>query len=74
MQTRLKKVGEDLALILDSSTWNGLGIDGETDLEVMVDESGIRIQKSPEGHRERVLNSARTMMDVHEETFRKLAL
>jgi len=74
MPIRLQKVGDDLALILDSSTWSELGIDGETELEVAVDPAGVHIRPSPTGHRERVLESARRMMDVHEETFRKLAL
>jgi antitoxin component of MazEF toxin-antitoxin module len=73
MQTRLKEVGEDLALVLDRSTWNELGLDGETEIEIAVDDTGIHIRQSPDGHRERVLESARRMMEVHEETFRKLA-
>jgi hypothetical protein len=74
MQTKLTKVGEDLALVLDRSTWLELGIDGETELEVAVDETGIHIRQSPDGHQERVLTSARRMMEVHEEAFRQLAL
>jgi hypothetical protein len=74
MQTRLKQVGEDLALVLDRSTWTELGIDGETELEVAVDQMGVHIRPTLEGHRERVLASARRMMEVHEEAFRKLVL
>jgi hypothetical protein len=74
MHTKLQKVGDELALVLDRSTWVELGIEVETELEVAVDETGIHIRKSLNGHRERVLASARRMMEVHEEAFRKLAL
>jgi antitoxin component of MazEF toxin-antitoxin module len=73
MRTKLKKVGEDLALVLDRSTWNQLGLDGETEIEVAVDDTGIHIRQSPDGHRDRVLASAQRMMEVHEATFRMLA-
>jgi hypothetical protein len=74
MQTRLKQVGDELALVLDRSTWTELGIDAETELEVAIDPMGVHIRPTPDGHRERVLDSARRMMEIHEETFRKLAL
>jgi hypothetical protein len=73
MQAKRKRFGEDLALVLDRSTWNALGIDAETELEIARDETGIHIRPSPEAHRERVRESVRRMMNVHEETFRKLA-
>ncbi len=73
MQAKLKKVGEELALVLDHQTWKASGIDGETELEVDVDESGIHIRPRSEDRQERLMASARRMMDVHEETFRKLA-
>ena len=74
MTTKLTKVGEDLALILEPRTLETLGIDEETSLEVFSDEAGIHIRPAADEHRERVLASARRMMDLHDETFRKLAL
>jgi hypothetical protein len=73
MTTTLTNVGEQLALIIDRQTLESLGIDGETQLEVSVDESGIHIRPAPDDRRARVLASARRMMDIHDETFRKLA-
>jgi hypothetical protein len=73
MTTRLKKVDGELALILERPTLEVLGIDEETSLEVFADEQGIHIRPATDEHRARVLASARRMMDVHDETFRKLA-
>ena len=73
MTTKLTRLGEDLALILEDQTLKSLGIDEETSLEVFADEAGIHIRPASDEHRERVLSSARRMMDLHDETFRKLA-
>ncbi len=73
MTTTLTTIGDKLAVILDRSTLDALGIDEATRLEVSVDESGIRIRPATDDHRARVLASARKMMDLHDETFRKLA-
>lgn len=71
--TTLKALGEELAIILDRSTLAALGIDEFTRLEVSVEQGDIRIRPVLDEHRARVLASARRMMDVHDETFRKLA-
>jgi antitoxin component of MazEF toxin-antitoxin module len=73
MTTNLKTLGSELAVIIDRSTLEALGIDESTRLEVSVDEGDIRIRPIPDEHRARVLSSARRMMDIHDETFRKLA-
>lgn len=73
MTTKLTKFGEDLALILEPRTLETLGIDEETSLEITSDESGIYIRRMLDERRERVLAAARRVMDVHQETLRKLA-
>jgi hypothetical protein len=73
MTTKLKRIDGDLALILEPRTLEALGIDEGTSLEVFADETGIHIRRTADEHRERVLTSARRMMDIHDETFRKLA-
>ena len=73
MTTTLTNVGGRLALIFDPETLESLGIDGETPLEVSVDQSGIHIRPTSSEHGARVLASARKMMEIHDETFRKLA-
>ena len=73
MTTTLRNVGGDLALILDRQTLDSLGIDGQTLLEVSVDATGINIRPAPSDQTARVLASAVRMMEIHDETFRKLA-
>ena len=73
MTTRLTRVGEELALIFEPRTLEALGIDEETALDITSDETGIFIRPTNGDHRERILASARRMMDLHDETFRKLA-
>jgi antitoxin component of MazEF toxin-antitoxin module len=73
MTTTLTNLGEELALIIDRQVLESLGIDAETRLEVSVDERGIHIRPAPDDHQTRVVASARRMMDLHDETFRKLA-
>ena len=74
MTTSLKPIGQDLAVIIDRSTLDALGIDETTRLEVSVDGGSIRIKPATDSHREDVLASARKMMEIHDEAFRKLAL
>ncbi len=73
MDAMLHDLGGELALVLDRRTWNALGIDVETRLEIVSDADGIHIRPKSDEHRERVLDIARRMMDAHEETLRKLA-
>jgi hypothetical protein len=73
MDAMLQKVGEDLALVLDRQTWNTVGIDGETRLEVVSDADGIHIRPKMPVSRDEVLASAQKMARIHDETFRKLA-
>ncbi len=73
MTTTLRHVGDDLALILDPAALASLGIDDETSLEVSIDQHGIHIRPISGDHRSRVMASALKMMEIHDETFRKLA-
>ena len=73
MTTTLRNVGDDLALILDRQTLDSLGIDEQTPLEVSIDATGIHIRPLADDHSARVLASAIKMMEIHDETFRRLA-
>jgi hypothetical protein len=73
MTTTLTDLGEDLALILDRETLKAHGIDVRTKLEVVVDATGIHIHPAHDERQDRVLESARRIMDLHDDTFRKLA-
>ena len=72
MTTTLRHVGDELALILDREALASLGIDGETRLEVSIDDRGIHIRPADD-HRTLVMASAMKMMEIHDVTFRKLA-
>jgi hypothetical protein len=74
MTITLRNIGDELALILDRQTLDSIGIDEQTPLDVSVDETGIHIRPIPNDHPARVLASALKMMEIHDETFRKLAL
>jgi antitoxin component of MazEF toxin-antitoxin module len=74
MTTMLTNHGDDLALVLDRATLKTLGIDEGTPLEVVVDETGIHIVPKRNDRQAQVLASALRMMEIHDETFRKLAL
>jgi antitoxin component of MazEF toxin-antitoxin module len=73
MTTNLKTLGDELAVVIDRSTLEALGIDKSTRLEVSVEGGDIRIRPILDEHRARILASAHRMMDLHDETFRKLA-
>jgi hypothetical protein len=73
MTTTLTQLGEDLALILDREMLKAHGINGETRLTVFVDETGIHALPASDSREERVLAAAKRVMDLHDETFRKLA-
>jgi antitoxin component of MazEF toxin-antitoxin module len=73
MDAMLRKMGEDLALVLDRQVWGASGMDGETQVEVVSDATGIQIRPKREIDREEILASAKKMAQFHDETFRKLA-
>ncbi len=74
MTTTLTTYGDELALILDREKLKSLGIDERTSLEVVVDESGIHIRRASDERQAEVLAAAQRVMEIHHETFRKLAL
>ena len=73
MATKLTTIGDQLAVILDRSSLDALGITSETELEVLIDDQGFRIRPIIADHRERVRVSSRKMMEIYDETFRTLA-
>lgn len=74
MTKTLTEVGDGLALIIEKPILDRLKIDRDTPLEVTTDGKGILIRPVESDHRARVLEAAERVMDIHEETLRKLAL
>jgi hypothetical protein len=66
-------VGNGLGIILDPPLLDLLRIDASTPLDVTIENDGIVIRAVPRDSQERFVESARRMMDIHQETFRKLA-
>ena len=79
MTKTLTAIGNSLGLIIERPILDLLKIDKNTPLEVTTDGKGLYIRPvgsdpGPEGDRSaRFVESARRMMDVHDEAFRKLA-
>jgi len=70
---KLTSIGNSLGLIIERPILDLLGIDNTTELEIKTDGEGLSIRPVRKSHRERVLDSANRMMDVHDETLKKLA-
>lgn len=73
MVKTLSSFGNDLGIVIDPSLLDQLGIDRDTPLEVTVDGKGLYIRPIEQDHPSRVLQIAERVMDVHDETLRKLA-
>ena len=73
MIKKLTTVGNSLGLIIERPILELLDIDRDTLLEVRTDGEALIIRPARKGRPVRLEASAKRMMDVHEETFRKLA-
>ena len=73
MVKTLIPVGNGLGIILDPTLLDRLQIDGRTPLEVTIENDGIVIRPVAADVQERLVDSAKRMMEIHQETFRKLA-
>ena len=73
MHKRLTAIGNSLGLIIEKPILDLLNIDRDTDLEITTDGQGLVIRPIQFNKKERALASARRMMDIHQETLKKLA-
>jgi antitoxin component of MazEF toxin-antitoxin module len=73
MLSKLVPVGEDLALLIDPGLLEELGIGRDTPLEITTDGKAIIIRPVEDDHQARVPEAANRIMDIHHETFRRLA-
>lgn len=69
----LTPIGNSLGFIIDRPILELLKIDRNTRLEVTTDGQGLHIRPIRFAEDEEVLRSVERMMDIHDETFRKLA-
>jgi antitoxin MazE len=69
----LTPIGNSLGLVIERPILELLGIDRNTPLEITTDGRGLIIRPATQDHSARVHDSARRMMDIHQETLAKLA-
>jgi antitoxin component of MazEF toxin-antitoxin module len=74
MVKTLTPVGNGLGLIIEPALLERFHINSDTPLEVTIEGEGIFIRPVERQHRDRVVAAAERVMDIHEETLRKLAL
>ena len=73
MTKTLTAIGNSLGLIIERPILDLLKIDRDTPLEITTDGKGLYIKPAQDVIQTDVLVSAKRMMDIHAETFRKLA-
>lgn len=72
MRKKLSAIGNSLGVVIEKPILELLNIDRETELEMTTDGQRLIIEPVRQ-RRNRVLASAKKVMDAHDETFRKLA-
>jgi antitoxin MazE len=70
---KLSAVGNSLGVIIERPILELLDITKDTPLEVKTDGEALIIRPLKRGKKDRVRESAKRMMTVHEKTLRKLA-
>ncbi len=73
MTKTLTAIGNSLGLIIERPILDLLKIERDTLLEITTDGKGLYIRPAESGHRDRVLEVAGRVMEIHEETLKKLA-
>jgi antitoxin MazE len=73
MRKRLMAIGNSLGIIIEKPILELLDIDRETELEIRTDGEALIIRPAKAARRNRIADSARRMMDTHDESLRKLA-
>ena len=73
MTKTLTSIGNSLGLIIDRPILDLLKIDKNTPLEVTTDGKGLYIRPADADPQTKFVASASRMMELHDETFRKLA-
>ncbi|HEY0839345.1 MAG TPA: AbrB/MazE/SpoVT family DNA-binding domain-containing protein [Vulgatibacter sp.] len=73
MIKKLSAVGNSLGLIIERPILELLNIDKDTPLEVRTDGEALIIRPVHSGKRERIRKSTERMIEIHQDTLRKLA-
>ncbi|HEX8704295.1 MAG TPA: AbrB/MazE/SpoVT family DNA-binding domain-containing protein [Myxococcaceae bacterium] len=73
MKKKLTPIGNSLGLVIEKPILELLGIDRDTDLEVLTDGERLVIEPVRQSRKERVSQAIEKVLSKHEETMRKLA-
>ena len=73
MTTTLRRVGDELGLMLDAATLDRLGINEQTPIVVTLDADGITLRPVRFASDAQVEELADEIMDQHAETLHRLA-
>lgn len=73
MRKRLVAIGNSLGVILERPILELLNIGRDTELEMTTDGEALILRPAKSARRKRVADSARRMMDIHDDTLRKLS-
>jgi antitoxin component of MazEF toxin-antitoxin module len=73
MIKKLVRHGNSLALVIDKPILELLKIDADTPLEIATDGRSLVVHPTGKAYLNRVSESGRRMMRIHDDTFRKLA-
>ena len=73
MIKNLTQIGNSLGFVIERPILELLKIDRNTPLEVTTDGKGLYIRPVVYAPKDEVLKSAKRMLDIHAETFRRLS-
>ena len=73
MTKTLTAIGNSLGLIIERPILDLLKIDRDTPLEITTDGKGLYIKPAASDHQSRVHEVSEHVMNIHEETLKKLA-
>jgi antitoxin MazE len=73
MRKKLMAIGNSLGIIIDKPILELLDIDRDTELEIRTDGEALIIRPARAAKRRRVAKSADRMLEIHDDTLRKLS-
>ena len=73
MVKKLTAIGNSLGIIIERPILELLDIDKTTELEIKTDGEGLLIRPLKRGRKNRIKQSVRKMIDIHDATLKKLA-
>ena len=73
MKKKLSVVGNSLGLLIEKPILELLNIDRNTEIEMTTDGHRLILEPIRNDHQKTISDSAKKMMKLHDDTFRKLA-